>query len=199
MRSGKRIKPEILFVFFACVVSAVIFVHSGAAAAAEKILSFDSSVKVYPDSSLEVRENIRVAASGDRIKRGIYRDFPTRYKDKRGNNYQVDFQVISASRDGRPESYRLERRSNGVRVYLGKSNIYLSPGEYDYTLVYRTNRQLGFFKDFDELYWNVTGNGWDFPIERASAVVDLPQGAEGHIRESDAYTGYSGSKGRDLR
>ena len=198
MREGKRTTSAILFVFFACLVSAVIFAHSGAEAAAEKILSFDSSVKVYPDSSLEVRENIRVAASGDRIKRGIYRDFPIRYKDRQGNNYRVDFQVISASRDGRPESYRLERRSNGVRVYLGKSNIYLSPGEYDYTLVYRTNRQLGFFKDFDELYWNVTGNGWDFPIERASAVVDLPQGAEGHIRESDAYTGYSGSKGRDF-
>ena len=41
-------------------------------------------------------------------------------------------------------------------------------------LVYRTDRQMGYFSDHDELYWNATGNGWSFPIDHASARVLLP-------------------------
>ena len=48
-------------------------------------------------------------------------------------------------------------------------------GEHTYELVFRTDRQLGYFADHDELYWNVTGNGWDFPIDRVTARVELPQ------------------------
>ncbi len=52
-----------------------------------------------------------------------------------------------------------------MRVYLGSKNVCLEPGEYTHAIEYRTSRQLGFFEDHDELYWNVTGNGWAFPIE----------------------------------
>ena len=50
----------------------------------------------------------------------------------------------------------------------------LPHGEHTYELVYRTDRQMGYFADHDELYWNVTGNGWDFPIDRVTARVELP-------------------------
>ena len=33
------------------------------------------------------------------------------------------------------------------------------------------------FADHDEIYWNVTGNYWNFPIARANATITLPQGA----------------------
>ena len=58
--------------------------------------------------------------------------------------------------------------------HVGDKNRNLDAGVYTYTLSYRTNRQLGFFDDRDELYWNVTGNGWSFPIDAASASVRLP-------------------------
>ena len=32
---------------------------------------------------------------------------------------------------------------------------------------------MGFFADHDELYWNVTGNGWDFEIDRATALYEI--------------------------
>ena len=51
---------------------------------------------------------------------------------------------------------------------------YVDSGEHEYQIRYRTTRQLGFFADHDELYWNVTGNGWDFAIDHASAAVSLP-------------------------
>ena len=68
----------------------------------------------------------------------------------------------------------------------------LPPGEHTYTLSYRTDRQLGFFKDHDELYWNVTGNGWIFPIETASATVAA---AAGGPRRQDDPRGLHGPDG----
>lgn len=164
----------------------------------EKILSFDSIIKINQDASMTVTENIRVRCLLHEIKRGIYRDFPTRYKDNYGNNYVVDFDVSEVLKDGQPEKYHFEELSNGRRVYIGKRDVYLEAGDYTYTIVYKTNRQLGFFKEFDELYWNVTGNGWIFPIERASATVELPLGAVEKIISSDAYTGPLGSRWKNF-
>ena len=57
---------------------------------------------------------------------------------------------------------------------------------------YRVRNGLKFFEEHDELYWNVTGDEWEVPIERARAVVRLPAGVEG-IR-SYAFTGGYGSQ-----
>ncbi len=163
----------------------------------ERILSFRSDITVRQDSTMTVRETITVRAEGNKIKRGIYRDFPTTYRDNRGNRYTVGFSVESVLRDGRPEPHHEESVSNGKRVYIGEKNTYLGRGVYVYTLAYRTDRQLGFFPDHDELYWNVTGNGWDFPIDEASASVALPGGAGGKGLSLEGYTGPQGAKGRD--
>ncbi len=61
------------------------------APADERILAYDSNIKVHPDASMTVIETIRVRAEGKQIKRGIYRDFATDYKDRLGNRYQVEF------------------------------------------------------------------------------------------------------------
>jgi len=47
----------------------------------ERIISFDSEITINEDASMIVTEKINVYSNGDKIKRGIYRDFPTRYKD----------------------------------------------------------------------------------------------------------------------
>ncbi|HXZ27859.1 MAG TPA: DUF2207 domain-containing protein, partial [Terriglobales bacterium] len=142
--------------------------------AREQILSFHSEVTVQAEGALLVRETIRVRALGEQIRHGIYRDFPTDYKDKYSNRYRVRFQFLGALRDGRSEDFRLEDQSNGVRIYLGRSDVLLDPGVYTYTLDYRVERELGFFPGYDELYWNVNGTGWDFPVLAASATVHLP-------------------------
>jgi len=166
------------------------------ATAGERILSFTSRVQVQPDASLKVTETIVVRATGDQIKRGIVRDFPTTYTNRFGHKVIVGFRILEVQRDGAAEPYHLESAPNGKKVYLGQKDVFLSPGVYTYTLTYHTTRQLGFFPDFDELYWNVTGHGWTFPLDRAEAVVILPPGAR--VREYAAYTGVLGSKGQDF-
>lgn len=165
----------------------------------ERILSFDSTLVVQRDGGLDVTEDIRVRAEGTNIRRGIYRDFPTRYRDRYGNAVVVDFQLLGVQRDGHPEPSFNENLSNGVRINTGNDNFLDVPAEYTYTIHYRTNRQLGFFPDHDELYWNVTGLGWSFPIDEASARVTLPSPVPSEQLRLDAYTGPEGAQGRDFQ
>ncbi|MDP1993182.1 MAG: DUF2207 domain-containing protein [Syntrophales bacterium] len=183
----------------AAVILGLVLIGSGiAVAASETILSFASHITVDPGATMRVTETIKVVSTGDQIKRGIYRDFPTTYKDRAGNNYVVGFAILAVARDGKPEAYHTETLSNGIRIYMGRKEFVLPPGEYTYTLSYRTDRQLGFFKDHDELYWNVTGNGWNFPIETASATVALPPGVPADKMVLDGYTGPPGAKGKNF-
>lgn len=167
------------------------------AVAQERILAFDSDIRIHADGSIDVVETIRVRAEGKQIRRGIYRDFPTRYKDRAGNRVVVDFTLLGVERDGRPEPDFTERIGNGVRINTGGDALLPVPADITYTIRYRTSRQLGFFDFHDELYWNVTGLGWAFPIEQATARVHLPQPVPASQLNAEAYTGRAGAKGQD--
>ncbi len=169
------------------------------AGADERILQYQSQVMIHPGGELTVTEDIRVRAEGRKIRRGIYRDFPTRYKDRYGNHYRVDFTVDSVLRDGAPESWHSTKRSNGIRVYIGNADRLLAPGVYSYQIRFHTNRQLGFFPEHDELWWNVTGNGWGFPIDEASARITLPFDVPAANLELSAYVGVFGSTETSVR
>lgn len=165
--------------------------------AQERILSYHSEISIAVDGSMDVVETIEVRAAGQQVRRGIYRDFPTDYRDRYGNRVRVGFTVVAATRDGQPEAWREESRGNGVRVYLGRTNTTLPPGDYRYEIHYRTTRQLGFFEQHDELYWNVTGNGWSLAIDQASARVSLPQTVATRDLLMEGYTGVVGSRDTD--
>ncbi len=166
--------------------------------AAERIVSFHADIEVQADGGMNVIETITIRAEGRDIKRGIYRDLPTTYSDAAGRRISVAYTHIGVLRDGRPEPHHETGLGNGIRIYIGDKNHFLETGQYTYTLSYRTDRQLGFFDDHDELYWNVTGNGWIFPIDGASAGVRLPSTVPGAEMVLEAYTGPAGAKGQDF-
>ena len=165
------------------------------AAAVERILQFISDVKVERNSDLLVTETIRVQAEGREIRRGILRDFPTRYKGRDGRRVEVGFDVLSVTRNGSPESYTTEALSNGVRVRIGNASQTVPYGPNTYVIRYRTTRQIGFFEKFDELYWNATGTGWTFPIDVAEARITLPEKVD--FTQTAIYTGPQGATGKN--
>jgi uncharacterized membrane protein YgcG len=162
----------------------------------EQILDYHSDIRIRQNASVLVRETIRVRSAGIKIHHGIYRDFPTRYQDRLGNRYVVRFEVVETSRDGQPEKFHTQDQINGERIYLGDEKVILPPGEYTYELVYTATREIGFFADHDELYWNVTGSGWLFPIARVSATVTLPSNIPEASIHKEGYTGPQGSRGQ---
>jgi hypothetical protein len=169
-----------------------ILLCSSLAFSQERILSYSSAITVEKTGTVVVREDISVQAEGNVIRRGIYRSFPTKYRDKLGTRFQVGFTVVEVLRDGNPEAWHTEETSNGIYVYMGSQDTELATGVYTYSLTYRTTRQVGFFKDFDELYFNAIGGDWTFPIENAGVTVTLPKGAE--ITRNAAWSGPEGAE-----
>jgi uncharacterized membrane protein YgcG len=168
-----------------------------AAGAEERITSFVSEATIGKDASVTLTETISVIAEGAAIKHGIFRDIPTRYRDRHGFRVNVGLEVSAARRDGHDESYSVESISNGKRIRIGSADLLVEPGSHTYEITYRVNRVIGFFGDYDEFYWNVTGNAWEFPIDYAAVVVNLPPGAT--IMQHAEYTGAEGAQGRDFQ
>jgi hypothetical protein len=164
----------------------------------ERITSFTSDVTVAKNGVLTVTETIAVVSAGEQIRHGIYRDFPITYENARtGLKTHVSFAVISVTRDGHDEPYDISSIDAGQRVKMGDADTELDDGPHVYTLTYTTDRQIGFYDGYDELYWNATGNFWAFTIDRARAVIHLPHGAV--ITQHAFYTGAAGSTDKNAR
>ena len=169
---------------------------AAAAGADERILGFDSTIRVMSDGWIEVTEEITVRSEGNRIRRGIYRDIPLEYYD--GNNrYEVQIDPLLVMRNDASEAFHVVQSSRDIRIYFGRSDRYIDPGVHRYVFRYRANRMLGFFDEHDELYWNVTGFEWEFPIDAASARVEFDFDVDTNAVSHEAYTGPFGARGRD--
>ncbi|MDR1873448.1 MAG: DUF2207 domain-containing protein, partial [Synergistaceae bacterium] len=141
----------------------------------ERILEMDVCAVVERDSSLVVTERIAFVAEWREIRRGLIRNVPVVHREG-WRRIRGDFRLMSATLDGAPVPCEVKRAGDDVELHLGDER-FLSQGAHEYVLTYSLTRQLIFHDDGVELYWNVTGNEWIFPIERASFRVELPQGA----------------------
>ena len=156
------------------------------------IESFAVEIRVNPDSSIDVHETIRPRFTGSW--NGIYRTIPVEYRTPQGFNYDLylDLQAVTDG-SGRP----LRHKSSSERHYR-KIMVWV-PGARDATrtvvLQYRVRNGLKFFEEHDELYWNVTGDEWEIPIEAARARIVLPESATG--LRALAFTGSYGSQQRE--
>lgn len=165
----------------------------------DRILSFDSKIKLHKDGLIDVTETIVIVNFDDNtgqyinsIKRGITRDFPTKYFNKYGLETEVLFSINSVRKNEQLESFFIKDLSNGKRIYCGSSTDFLPVGIYKYELKYSTNNQLKFHNDRDEFYWNITGNGWEFSIDKSSCEIEFP--IDSKLFDINCYTGYQNEK-----
>ncbi|SDG39624.1 DUF2207 domain-containing protein [Pelagibacterium luteolum] len=161
----------------------------------EQIRAFDVQFDVQRDGSVRVTETITVNAEGDEIRRGIFRDIPTTLETDGGGTVRMPISVEMVTRNGSAEPFDVEGFSGGRRIRIGSPDALLSRGEHTYEIVYIMERAVRSSEDFDELYWNATGNYWSFPILRSRAFVTLPE--EAQIIEVNGYTGAVGEQGSD--
>lgn len=160
----------------------------------ERIIFFHSDIDVDKKSGLSVTENINVHSLGDKIKRGIYRALPLSRK-LNNKTQKVKYNIISVKKDGADEDYHKEIEDGYLKIYVGNKDVILSPGDYKYEIKYQTENQIGFFNKYDEIYWNVNGTVWDFPVDSISAKVTLPVGAK--ILQNSCYVGSYGSNSQN--
>lgn len=153
-----------------------------------RIHRFHSDIVIDTTGRIEVAETISVYADGDEIRRGIVRTLPIVRRNTFGKKEKVPVSILAIRRDGMDEPYTVEKAGDNIDVYIGDSDKLLTPGLYEYQIVYESYRHIGFFDEYDELYWNVTGNDWVFDILEASATITLPGGSEAISHA--CYTGY---------
>lgn len=165
--------------------------------AQESILDFKTTIVVKPNRSVDVTEEITVKAEGYNIKRGIFRDVITTMVNDRGRKQLLNLEVYEVLKNGSPEKFTIERMSTSNRIRIGDADVLLDNGVYTYTIRYNLNRQVRFFDDYDEIYWNATGNDWMFQIKKATATIILPEGAV--ISQHAGYSGPKDATGCDCR
>jgi hypothetical protein len=157
------------------------------------VTDFQDDITIGKDGRAVVVERITLAFEGEW--HGIHRTIPIEYPGPNGTNYELFLKVASVTDEsGAPLKYE-SSTSNGSRDL----KIFI-PGAVDTSrtveITYRVQNGTRFFKDYDEFYWNVTGNDWPVPIDHAAATVHFPAAAAGSLR-AQAFTGVYGSSQRD--
>ena len=156
----------------------------------EKILNFHVDILINKDRTINVTEKIKVYATRSQIERGIVRTIPQTRTDKNGKTFRYNIDLESVKHNGQKSNY-FEDSSDDFTIKIGDKDILIPTGIHDYEIKYAIKGQIGFFDTYDELYWNATGTEWNFPIEKASVTIILPDSTT--AIQSACYTGSSGS------
>ncbi|MFZ1874706.1 MAG: DUF2207 domain-containing protein [Chania sp.] len=180
---------------------------TGLVRAYEHILSFDARARFNTDGSMLMSESIKVLSLGQQIRRGIFRTLPLSWNRQDGKIFSVDYQIKNVLRDGVAEPFSVVKEGKTLTVRIGNAEHFLEPGIYNYEIQYQIRNHFSRFPDWDELYWNVTGNDWAYPITKASFHLELPEasaflnsaGKDTRLRSIDIYTGMRGAKGQNAR
>jgi len=158
-----------------------------------RIEKFNAHIDVASNGTIDVTETIQAHFIGGPW-HGLYRSIPVEYVTPQGLNYTLFLDVKQVT-DG--SGHRLKFDSSRVRHYR-KLKIYIPDADNSVQTIaieYTVSDAIKLFEDHDELYWNVTGDEWDVPIQSAHANIILP--AEASNIRATAFTGVYGSHARD--
>ena len=164
------------------------------------IQNFHSDIVINQDSSFTVTEKITADFTRADNRHGIKRFIPIRYKDAYNQNLNLRFSLISVKDENNKDiETETTYSGNDVTLKIGSANVYVDGKIKTYQLTYQLDRGLNQFTDHDELYWNVTGNGFDTAIVNASSTVTLPKLSDQKKLKAICYTGSGYSKEQDCQ
>ncbi|AFZ44012.1 Protein of unknown function DUF2207, membrane [Halothece sp. PCC 7418] len=140
--------------------------------APDRILTYNSEILVNRDASLRVAEMITVKGTAPEIKSGINREFSL---DIPFQSKPASFRVIDVLYNGKSVNFSMKTEGDKKHINIDHQ-VMKSPSDTDsYTIQYQTDHWIDFSdEDTDQLYWNVTGQGWSIPIDQVRAKVLLP-------------------------
>jgi hypothetical protein len=159
---------------------------------AEEIANFAASYAIQKEGTVNVEERIQYDFD-TAIKHGIYRYIPLTKTNTDGKKFRMDVTDITVTDEmGRPYTFTDSSTDDQISIKIGDADKTIS-GMHIYRIHYILSGGLTYFSDHDELYWNVTGNGWSVPIVKASGSVSFPQNIPASDIKMNCFTGVSGS------
>jgi uncharacterized membrane protein len=139
----------------------------------EVIKTFDSHITVNRDTSLTIQETIQYTT--DLTKHGIYRYIPVRYAQG-GLNVSANVRNIKVT-DSEDEAIPFERsfQNGNVMLKIGDPDTTFT-GDKTYVITYDVENAVREVPNTvaPELYWDITGEGWQIMIASSSAMVVSP-------------------------
>lgn len=154
---------------------------------AEKITTFESAVTVRTDATIFITEKINYDFETE-SRHGIFRTIP--FENSDGSEILVKNVSV---KDEKGNDYTFTKTSNNnITIKIGDPNKTIS-GRHTYIISYDVQNALVSFTDFDELYWNVTGNDWQVPMDQVSAIISFENIKNEQIKQLSCYQGIQGS------
>lgn len=150
------------------------------------IESFDAAVSLTSTGTLDVVETLTVVFVTPH--HGIERYITVSDRTRLGRRVTIDLRLGEVTLDG--ERVPVEAHRSGARQYvrIGDPDRTLA-GTHVYRIAYTAGRALLFHDDYLQLYWNITGNDWEIPIRRVTAVFALPPGTPSENVSTTSYVG----------
>lgn len=153
--------------FISIFVSFFLFVFPGSVLASESITLFQSHVVLNQDTTLSITETINYQT--DISRHGIYRYIPI----KVGDNYSIrstDVTDVSVTDiDGEKISFTRSYSDGNVTFKIGDPDKTFV-GKQTYVISYMIANIFKSYSDYDEIYLDITGDGWKFPIHQTQTT-----------------------------
>jgi uncharacterized membrane protein YgcG len=190
----KRLFKGLLLSLFLCCF--VVYPTFAQPPTSEQITLFKTEIVQEQNTDIHITEEIHYYFPTYR--HGIIREIPTSYKVqasfRRPTILTLD-QIYYYDKQNPNDRYdRYERSSSsGYAVFKIGDPEQTIQGEYVYVIKYTLKNAVNYFDDHDELYLNITGNGWNIPIMQAESTIKVP----GKILDKVCYTGSTGSTASD--
>ena len=146
-----------------------------AAGAEEAIRSFDVSLVLSSDGSMVVTESLLFNVKNETLVHGIRRRIPVVFrKQSEDIDSIMDVSLLAVELDGKKVKYEQEQSDGWFNIRIGDKKSVVSKGLHTYFIKYYTQDYTRYFEDHDEMYWNVTGEQWQWPICAATFRMSLP-------------------------
>lgn len=156
-----------------------------------KIRSFDTIVDIQPDRTIKVTETI--TADFSIYKHGIIRIIPIANGFSFWGTTDLGFKLNSITDDkGQFLRYKSSYFNNYISLKIGDPDKTIT-GLNVYIIRYQMNKVIQTFQESDELYWNITGDNWDAPIDKATASFRLPKEIPLNSMQIKGFVGAYGS------
>ncbi|HUC89433.1 MAG TPA: DUF2207 domain-containing protein [Patescibacteria group bacterium] len=138
-----------------------------------------------PQGELRIIERIKVDFSDNN--HGILRAIPMTYK-----KHRLQMKINSIKSDsGAPTQYDTYSQNSNTVIKIGDPNRTVT-GNQEYTIDYTLHNVISFYKDHNELYWDINGDQWQQQIDNVVLTLHLPQAAPLPPTKTLCYTGAFG-------
>lgn len=144
-----------------------------------------TDITVNPDSTFVVRETQTIEFQGP---------FTWLQRDIALKRLKKISEIKVYDEKGRllgPGEVETSRSVGEVKV---KINFQAQDEERTWMIEYKVQGGIGFFRDYDELYWNAVSQEREVPIEKAEVLVHLPQDVLPDQFRQRLFVGTTGSK-----